>query len=199
MHLWQLLAPAIPAVIGSGIATAAVTHWLMIKRAREELLRAKLEELFLAVTGYGLQVSVMAVPYLNAMRGKISIDQATDLWSKNVDQSARHHEKAKMLVNLYFPELRELLEKLLSAVYKSEDVLDAFKRNYPTEQSSEEAARQYSHALIEADEIENLLLIMISSTSAKLLRPPSLLERLKQRFRRTQPIDEIFKAKPTGS
>jgi hypothetical protein len=199
MHLLPLLAPTLTAFVGSGIATAITTHWLTIKRAREELLRAKLEELFLAVTGYGLQVSAMTLPYLSAMRGKISINNAMDLSSKNVDQSVRHHEKAKMLVNLYFPELRELLEKLLSAVYKSQDVLNAFKRNYPTEQSSEEAARQYSDALIEADEIQNLLLIMISGTSAKLLRPPSLLERLKQRFRRTQPIGEIFKAKPTGS
>ena len=182
MHLLPLVAPTLTAFVGSGIATAITTHWLTIKRAREELLRAKLEELFLAVSGYGLQVSAMTLPYLSAMRGKISINDAMDLSSKNADQSVRHHEKAKMLVNLYFPEHRELLEKLLSAVYKTQDVLKAFKANYTMEHSSEEAARQYSDALIEADKIENLLLLMISGTSAKLLRPPSLFKRLKQHF-----------------
>jgi hypothetical protein len=40
-------ATTITTFVGSGIATAAVTHYLTIKKAREELLRAKLEELFL--------------------------------------------------------------------------------------------------------------------------------------------------------
>ena len=197
MHWLPILLPTIPAFVGSGVATAAVTHWLTIKRAREELLRAKLEELFLAVSGYGLQVTAMTLPYLSAMRGKFSINDAVDLSSKNVDQSARYHEKAKMLVNLYFPEHRELLEKVQSSVFKAQGVLNEFKRNYPTEQSSEDAARQYSDALIEADEIENLLLLMISGTSAKLLRPPSLFERLKQRFGRNRKLMEFINANKT--
>jgi hypothetical protein len=43
---------------GSGVGSAVVTHWLTIKRTGEELLRAKLEELFLAVSGYVFKCSI---------------------------------------------------------------------------------------------------------------------------------------------
>jgi hypothetical protein len=103
MHWLSILLPTIPAFVGSGVATAAVTHWLTIKRAREELLRTKLEDLFMAVSGYHKQGCNMTLPYLFAMRGEISYDTANDLATKDFDRSSRFYEKAQMLVNLYFP------------------------------------------------------------------------------------------------
>jgi hypothetical protein len=182
MHLLPLLAPTLTAFIGSGVGSAVVTHWLTIKRAREKLLRAKLEELFLAVSGYGIQAFSMTAPYLQAMRGKITYDQASDMAIKDFDRSSRHFEKAQMLVNLYFPEHRELLDLLQHAMIKAQRFKDAFKENYSLEQESPEVAKDYSEALLRFDKIEKLLRAKISGTSAKLLRPPSLFERVKQCF-----------------
>jgi hypothetical protein len=143
MHLLPLLTPTITAFIGSGVGSAVVTHWLTIKRAREELLRAKLEELFLAVSGYCTQATTSSFPYLSAMQGKITYDRANDLILKNADLSARHHEKAQMLVNLYFPEHRELLDSLVAALYKAQDVKNAFKQNYSLEQESPQGCKAF--------------------------------------------------------
>jgi hypothetical protein len=127
MHWLPIFAPALTAFVGSGVASAIVTHSLTIKRAREELLRAKLEELYLAVSGYGLQAGNLTIPYLDAMRGKISYDKATDLVLENADRSARHFEKAHMLVNLYFREHIELLNSLQAAMFSATRVKNAFK------------------------------------------------------------------------
>jgi hypothetical protein len=76
--LWlPILLPTIPGFVGSGVGSAVVTHWLTIKRTGQELLRAKLEELFLAVSSYGIQVFNMTAPYLQAMRGKLMTRPAT--------------------------------------------------------------------------------------------------------------------------
>lgn len=95
MHLLPILLPTITAFVGSGFGSAVVTHWLTIKRAREELLRAKLEELYLAMNGYCTQVAVSTLPYISAMHGKITYDKANDLFSNSLDPTApRYFEKA---------------------------------------------------------------------------------------------------------
>jgi hypothetical protein len=82
-----------------------------------------------------------------------------------------------MLVNLYFPEHRELLDSLVAAIYKAQDIKRAFKQNYPSEQEAPEAAKRFSDALETFDELGILLRLTISGTSsAILLRPPSLFE-----------------------
>jgi hypothetical protein len=115
MNLLLILAPAVSAFFGSGIATAVVTHHLTIRRSREELLRSKLEELFLAASGFCMQVIASSTPYLSAMSGKITYDQANDISTKGFDPSQRYFEKSQMLINLYFPEIRDLFDRLIEA------------------------------------------------------------------------------------
>jgi uncharacterized protein YgbK (DUF1537 family) len=182
MHWLPIVAPAVTAFVGSGIATAAVTHWLTIKRAREELLRAKLEELFLEVSGYCTQGVQSRRPYLSAMEGKITYNKASEMFLKDIERFLRHNEYVQMLVNLYFPEHRERLAELVAALNTAQGILKAFEQNYSSEQASQEVAKRYSDALNRFVEIGRQLRAEISGASTKLLRPPSMLERLKRSF-----------------
>lgn len=168
----------VTAFIGSGVGSAIVTHWLTIKRAREEFFRAKLEELFLAVSGYCMQAGRVYDSHLAAISGKASYEEAIESSVQGIDLSARYFEKSQMLINLYFPELRELLDKLVAEIDKAARLRLALRGVV-----SAKAAKEFSDAIIRFDETGKLLREKISGSYAKLLRPRSLVEKLKKRMR----------------
>jgi hypothetical protein len=168
-----------------------MTHSLTIKRTREEILRTKLEELFLEVSGYCTQVIQSHHPFVSAMEGKITYNKASELFLKDIERFLRHNEYVQMLVNLYFPEYRERLAELVAALHKAQGILKAFEQNYTSVQASQEVAKRYSDGLNRFGEIGKQLRAEISGASTKLLRPQSPFARLKQHFR--------SKPKPTAA
>jgi hypothetical protein len=180
MNVFLILASAVSAFLGSGVASAIATHYLANRRAREEVLRSKLEELFLATSGYCLQLSASSLPYLRAMHGAISYDEANQISTDSLDRSQRHFERAQMLINLYYPKALELFDKLTAARDKANDVRSNFKLHYAEVQRSPEHAKRFKEALEEFDEIGNLIRFALTRISADLIRPPSMIAKAKR-------------------
>lgn len=186
MDVFSIATTALTAFLGSSIATAWVAHHLTIQRVREELLRSKLEELFLAISGFSTQMNAAIIAYHGAMVGKITYDQANDL-SNRTDISPRYFEKIQMMINLYFPELLDTFNSLLAARDKVATVRDAFKQAYVQGRGSPEFAKQYSDASQEFDEIVKLLHLLLAGLSRDMIRPPSALTKVMRWFQRLGP------------
>ena len=184
MDVFSVLAPAVAAFLGSSVATAVVSHYLTSRRSREDLLRAKLEELFLATSEFCLQFSASSLPYLSAMHGEITYDQANDLSAGSLDPSQRHFEKSQMLINLYHPEVLDLFDSLIAAKEKANDVNAEFKRGYAQVQRSTECVKRFENALHEFDEKRNLLRLALATLSRDMLWPPSLFAKASRWFQR---------------
>ena len=100
---------------------------------------------------------------------------------------------------IYFPEFSDLLQAFLAARDKVGEVKHAFKALYVAQESRQSypaKAKEFSDAMEEFDETGNMLLLMLSATSRKLIRPPTLFERVKRLF--VRPTD-VTKAVANGS
>jgi hypothetical protein len=178
MNWISLLVPGITAFFGSGIATAWVTHNLTIQRAREELLRSKLEDLFIATNRFLTQAWVAWIPYLGAMEGKYSYDEARDISMETLKAPERNLENMQMLINLYFPDFIDLLNSLIEARDDVGRLKRAFKENYRDGKNPPEDTKRFKEALIVFDETGKMLLLMLTGTSKSLRKPPSFFGRM---------------------
>src|SRR5690349_13017563 len=97
---------ALLTIVMSGVASAVVTHKLNARRQDREILRQKLEQLFLAVRKYGVDLGMHFVNYDYVMVGKLTYDQANDQHIQASAKNERSFDTATMLIAIYFPELK---------------------------------------------------------------------------------------------
>jgi hypothetical protein len=182
MNFYLVLLPAVSAFLGSGIATAVINHYLTSRRTREELLRSKLEELFLATSGFCAQVKSSSIPYLRAMQEEITYDQDNDLFLKGEDDLEGHFEKSQMLINLYYPQVLNLFSRLIAARDKADGVRLDFRDACACGERRPETARRFQDALVEFDELRDLLRITLAGLSRDMIKPPSVFVRVRRWF-----------------
>jgi hypothetical protein len=109
MDLPALIVTGLITLIGSGVGTAVVNYWLAERRARRELRRTKLEELFLVVTDWVKEININSLTIHSVMIGRLDYNQANDLiidHLKDSKSSKNSHANVEMLITLYFPELK---------------------------------------------------------------------------------------------
>lgn len=114
----------------SGLASGIVTFKLDSSRDARRMRREKLERLFIAHTAFKRELDVNWFPYMFAMSGEISYNDALDLTIKNGVSGERNFETIEMLVMLYFPELTKGLAELARIRDQAADVIKKHKETY---------------------------------------------------------------------
>ena len=94
-----------------------------------EILREKLEELYVLFSKWITFQCGYWLPYHKVMLGEISYNQAHDINLKR-EKKNDDFERIEMLVDLYFPTLRKEYEDLISTQDKVNQILSEHKRGY---------------------------------------------------------------------
>jgi hypothetical protein len=96
------------------------------------LLREKAEELYIESKQYLEGLAVDYLPYTNAMKGEITLDQAMALNLKN--HAARSHEfnRVTMIINMYFFELEQPFKDIMAKRDHLNTIIDRYKTEYKT-------------------------------------------------------------------
>jgi hypothetical protein len=118
-------------LLTSGVVSALVAHQLANSREEREFRRKKIEELYLAVHGFCMTFISHHLVWPRVMLGDMTYNEALDIQlKKSADLDTRNYETATMLINIYFPGLRERL----AAILKSRDATNAihgqFRKSY---------------------------------------------------------------------
>jgi len=104
-----------------------LTHERKLKQ--DELLRDRLEELYVESRKYMNHMITHFLPYLKVMQGELTYNEALDL---NIAKGNITHnpDRVHLIMDMYFPELREsfrIVEKRLDIV---NDINDGYKHQY---------------------------------------------------------------------
>ena len=99
------------------------------KIQHEDLIREKIEELYLISRKHSKRVWLHYFPYLQSMQGKITYNQALDL---GIDRSPQDYEPERLnvLIDLYFPALRPTYEKILAESDCARSIVAEHKEDY---------------------------------------------------------------------
>jgi surfactin synthase thioesterase subunit len=140
-------------LIGSGFGTAIVNYWLTERKARRELRRTKLEELFLMVTDWVKAININSLTIHSAMIGDLDYNQANDLiidHLKDSKNSKNSFANVEMLIALYFPELKADYQALHESRAQINKTTQMHKRAY------KEGNNDPSFAAVLLDELKKL-------------------------------------------
>jgi hypothetical protein len=116
--------------LASGVVSGIVTFRLNARRDARRVRREKLEELFLAHTGFLRQLDMGWFPYFATMKGEIEYNQALDLTIERGSNEEKHFERVEMLVTLYFPELLSGLSELVAIRDEAARVISQHREQY---------------------------------------------------------------------
>jgi hypothetical protein len=96
----------------------------------EELLRDKLEELYLLLDKWLEALSLHFLPYFKVMQGRITYNDVLDLTIREGQNRDHDFARLEVLVDLYFPSLRPSYNDITAARDQANDVLAEHKREY---------------------------------------------------------------------
>jgi hypothetical protein len=130
MDLSTLIVTGLVTLIGSGFGTAVVGHFLAEEKARRELKRTKLEELYLAFSGWEKSVGANSITFHAVMIGKIDYNQALDIVNNDPEGGRPRFDSVEMLISLYFPELKEDFKGVQKSLDQLNEIRQAHKRAY---------------------------------------------------------------------
>ena len=98
------------------------------KLKREELVRDRLEELYVESRRYMNAVVTHFLPYRQVMEGELTFNQALDL---NIDSGYTHNpERVHLIMDMYFPELRDHFSSVEEMLEKTNEILHGYKLQY---------------------------------------------------------------------
>jgi len=96
----------------------------------KEIVRERLEELYL-ITDVWLNANVTYwLPYQKVMLGELTYDQALDITIKQGGNNKYEFNRIKMLIDLYFSSVRKEYDELLAVQNKIIQILETHKREY---------------------------------------------------------------------
>ena len=110
-------------------------------RERERFLRERLEELHVLIAEWIIFVAVFHLPITKVMRGEISYNAALDLINEH-ELTPPNFQRMEMVVELYFPTLRDKYNQLMKARDELSSIVDAHKEQYRIGQTDGSAFRR---------------------------------------------------------
>jgi hypothetical protein len=108
MDVPTVIVTGLVTLVGSGFGTAIVNHYLSEKKAKRDLRRTKLEELFLALAAWTKLINSHSVAIHSVMVEKLSYDKANDLIIDSLKSAEKTADKIEMLISLHFKELKDV-------------------------------------------------------------------------------------------
>ncbi|MDQ2892142.1 MAG: hypothetical protein M3R64_03490 [Pseudomonadota bacterium] len=117
------------------------SHFLSLRREREarnhqittqnrDLLRSKREELYSILAIWSTLLINNNLTFSGAMRGKITYDEANDIFIKNAERSEVKFERIDLLIDAYCPEVRPLYDIFLNIRSEINSIFFDFKNQY---------------------------------------------------------------------
>ena len=96
----------------------------------KEIIRKKLEELYLLTDTWITAIITNWLPYHKVMLGELTYNQALDITIQQGENYKYEFSRIKMLIDLYFPSVLEKYNELLKAKNSVNQILDTHKRDY---------------------------------------------------------------------
>lgn len=134
----------------TGVALGGLaTHFLSLRREREarnhslsvehrNMLRSKYEELYSLIAKWSIAMSTNALPFTAAMQGRITYDQANDLFIKNTEGRDFHFDRIELLIDAYVVQCRESFDRCLEFRSRMNAIHADFRRQYDAQGPSGE-------------------------------------------------------------
>jgi len=98
------------------------------KVKREELIRTRLEELYVESTKYMDKMTIHFLPYRRVMKGEITYNQALDLTLESkIDYDPI---RVKMIMDMYFPALNATFKEVEKSLDRASKIQHGFKLQY---------------------------------------------------------------------
>ena len=102
------------------------------KKRNEELLRDRLEELYVLSNKFLDRLVSRYVPYRAVMMGQISYDQALDMALEHGSKRDFEPHRVTMLIDLYFPSIKPDFQEILTIRDKLNNIVECHKEQYKT-------------------------------------------------------------------
>ncbi len=116
------IVPAVLTILGSGLSSAVVTYLLNMHKAEKDLLRTKLETLFVAVNAYTSELDSDYSYYRQVIVGALHQDKFRELHNEGAKEANPSYEAVEMLISIYFPQLKTPFESVLKTNDKIREV-----------------------------------------------------------------------------
>ena len=116
-------------IVFSGLIAAVVTFRLNKSHEMDKQRSSRLEELYQRLNEYDRLINSSLLPYHMAMAGKIDYNQANDIFLKN-EVNRNSVLRTRLLVDLYFRELKPDLANFEEQKDKSFRLIKKFRRSY---------------------------------------------------------------------
>lgn len=98
------------------------------KLKKEELTRDRLEELYVESKKYMSAVVTHFLPYRKVMEGELAYNQALDA---TIERECDYNpERVHLIMDMYFPELRESFSLVEAKLDKTNEILHGYKLQY---------------------------------------------------------------------
>ena len=140
-----------------------------VESRRKELYQKKLEELYVLASVYGKSLASHYFPYLTAMEGRISYNEALDMTVDKLADLGHDFDRLEMLVNVYFPSIEEVFVRLLECRSRANEIVGAFKSEYQRGRIQDaKAANRLLRAMTDIETQSRELKAAISSMSKEI-------------------------------
>jgi hypothetical protein len=101
-------------------------HERLLKR--EELIRERLEEIYVKAKRYMNALVTHFLPYRKVMKGELTYDQALDL---TINRNYSHNpERVHLIMDMYYPELKPTFSEVESTLSRINQILNGYKQQY---------------------------------------------------------------------
>ncbi|WP_461534566.1 hypothetical protein [Spongorhabdus nitratireducens] len=102
------------------------------KLKQDDIIRERLEELYVESKKYMSATVMYFFPYLKVMEGELTFNQALDT---TLEKKREHnHERVFLIMDMYFPELRQTFTEVEAQRDVAHDILHRYKVRYKTGQ-----------------------------------------------------------------
>jgi hypothetical protein len=157
MHIPTVVASGLVTLVTSGLGTAVVNYWLTERKAKRDLRRTKLEELFLAFSRWEKYLGSQSITFHAVMVEKIDYNQALDLINNDREGQEPTFDTVEMLISLYFPELKEPFQGVLKSRDRLNGIREIHKRAYERGENDSRFAKEFSSELQKFGDAEKAL------------------------------------------
>jgi hypothetical protein len=100
------------------------------RKRNEEILRDRLEELYVISNKYLDMQVTRFLPYRALMMGQITYDQALDMALKNGAKKDFEPHRVMMLIDLYFSSIKPSFQEIIDIRNKLNEIIEGHKEQY---------------------------------------------------------------------
>jgi hypothetical protein len=156
-------------IVMSGVMSAIVTFRLNARRGEKEFRRQKLEQFYMAASGYCNRLGCNFFAYLPVMEQAITFNDALDIVNKAGKDEERRFEHANMLIAIYFPHFQAAFDEVLRCRDTLNGILGDFKRSYKNgNPDGSRWLRPYTEALASIDRLTEQLRKVVHEEARRL-------------------------------